>query len=62
MAALREIGLDVIELPADENHPDCMFVEDIAVVCNGTALLTRPGHPSREKEVANVMPHRSDQM
>lgn len=51
VATLREIGLDVIELPADENHPDCVFVEDIAVVCNGTALLTRPGHPSREKEV-----------
>ncbi|XP_071524432.1 N(G),N(G)-dimethylarginine dimethylaminohydrolase 1 [Panulirus ornatus] len=51
VATLREIGLDVIELPADENHPDCTFVEDVAVVCNGTALLTRPGHPSREKEV-----------
>ncbi|XP_064088582.1 N(G),N(G)-dimethylarginine dimethylaminohydrolase 1 [Macrobrachium rosenbergii] len=51
VAALREIGLDVIELPADETHPDCVFVEDIAVVCNGTALLTRPAHPSREKEV-----------
>lgn len=28
-----------------------MFVEDIAVVCNGTALVTKPGHPTREKEV-----------
>lgn len=51
VATLREIGLDVIELPADESHPDCVFVEDIAIVCNGIALLTRPGHPSREKEV-----------
>lgn len=51
MATLREIGLDVIELPPDEVHPHCMFVEDVAVVCNGIALLTRPGHPSREKEV-----------
>ncbi|CAL4069217.1 unnamed protein product, partial [Meganyctiphanes norvegica] len=48
---LREVGLDVIELPPDEKHPDCVFVEDIAVVCNGTALVTKPGHPSREKEV-----------
>ncbi|KAK4309802.1 hypothetical protein Pmani_018563 [Petrolisthes manimaculis] len=51
VATLREIGLDVIELPADENHPDCVFVEDVAVVCNGSALLTRPGHHSRKKEV-----------
>ena len=51
VAALREIGLDVIELPADEKHPDCVFVEDVAVVCNGTALLTRPGHPDRKNEV-----------
>lgn len=51
VATLREIGLDVIELPADENHPDCVFVEDVAVVCNGSALLTRPGHDSRKKEV-----------
>ncbi|KAG7170294.1 N(G),N(G)-dimethylarginine dimethylaminohydrolase 1-like [Homarus americanus] len=51
VATLREIGLDVIELPADENHPDCVFVEDVAVVCNGTALLTKPGHPSRKNEV-----------
>ncbi|KAK8386746.1 hypothetical protein O3P69_017899 [Scylla paramamosain] len=51
VAALREIGLDVIELPADEKHPDCVFVEDVAVVCNGTALLTRPGHPDRKNEI-----------
>lgn len=51
MATLREIGLDVIELPPDEVHPHCMFVEDVAVVCNGIALVTRPGHPAREKEV-----------
>lgn len=50
VAVLREIGLDVIELPPDENHPDCCFVEDVAVVCNGTALLTKPGHPARKNE------------
>ncbi|XP_013785496.1 N(G),N(G)-dimethylarginine dimethylaminohydrolase 1-like [Limulus polyphemus] len=48
---LRGIGLDVIELPPDENLPDCVFVEDTAVVCNGTALICRPGHPARQKEV-----------
>lgn len=28
-----------------------VFVEDTAVVVNGTALITKPGAPSREKEV-----------
>lgn len=48
---LRELGVDVIELPPDESQPDSVFVEDTAVVCNGTALICRPGLPSRQKEV-----------
>ncbi|KAF5282692.1 hypothetical protein FQA39_LY17499 [Lamprigera yunnana] len=51
---LREIGLDVIELPPDESLPECVFVEDTAVVCNGTALITRPGSPQRVKEVETI--------
>jgi hypothetical protein len=50
---LRGLGLDVIELPPDEHFPDCPFVEDTAVVCNGIALMCRPGHPSRAKEVGH---------
>ncbi|XP_028919481.1 N(G),N(G)-dimethylarginine dimethylaminohydrolase 1 [Ornithorhynchus anatinus] len=46
-----KLGLHVVELPADESLPDCVFVEDVAVVCQDTALLTRPGAPSRRKEV-----------
>lgn len=45
--------MDVIELPPDENFPECAFVEDVAVICNGIALLTRPGAPHRTKEVSN---------
>lgn len=48
---LRELGLDVIELPPDEGLPDCVFIEDTAVVCNGTALIARPGAVHRAKEV-----------
>ncbi|CAH0545714.1 unnamed protein product [Brassicogethes aeneus] len=51
---LRELGLDVIELPPDENLPECVFVEDTAVVCNGTALITRPGAEHRAKEVETI--------
>ncbi|XP_048831907.1 N(G),N(G)-dimethylarginine dimethylaminohydrolase 1-like isoform X2 [Brienomyrus brachyistius] len=45
-----ELGLQVVELLADESLPDCVFVEDCAVVCGDTALITRPGAPSRRKE------------
>ncbi|PSN30654.1 hypothetical protein C0J52_22249 [Blattella germanica] len=51
---LRELGLDVIELPPDESLPECVFVEDTAVVCNGIALITRPGAPTRIKEVETI--------
>ena len=52
---LRDLGLDVIELPPDENIPECTYVEDTAVVCNGIALITRPGAPHRLKEVNNYL-------
>ncbi|XP_029489086.1 N(G),N(G)-dimethylarginine dimethylaminohydrolase 1 [Oncorhynchus nerka] len=50
----QKLGLDVIELPADESLPDCVFVEDAAVVCGDTALITRPGAESRRKETATI--------
>ena len=56
---LREkLGLQVIQLPADESLPDCVFVEDAAVVCGDTALITRPGAQSRRNEVKcqNIFP------
>lgn len=46
------LGLEVVELPADEALPDCVFVEDAAVVCGDTALITRPGAESRRGETA----------
>ena len=48
--ALEDNGVSVHRLPADENHPDCMFVEDQAVVVDGHMLLPTPGHPSRVAE------------
>ena len=54
---LRRIGVDVIELPCDEKHPDGLFVDDIAVVINGTALVCNPptikDRPSRQGEVSD---------
>jgi dimethylargininase len=43
-----------VRLPADPEFPDSTFVEDTAIVTSGGAMLTRPGAPSREGEVASV--------
>lgn len=49
-AALRALGLTVVSLPADEQFPDCVFVEDAVVVVGDTALITRSAAPSRAGE------------
>jgi dimethylargininase len=48
---LREIGVDVLELEAEERHPDCVKVDDTAVVINGTALMCNPHGVQRQGEV-----------
>jgi len=35
---LRSLGLDVLELPADSQFPESVFVEDTAFVVNGEKL------------------------
>jgi dimethylargininase len=47
---LRELGLSVCELPADPALPDCVFVEDPAVVVDEVAVITRMGAESRLPE------------
>jgi dimethylargininase len=48
--ALRAAGLDLVELPADEEHPDACFVQDTAVIFGGLAVITRFGVRSRQGE------------
>ena len=52
--ALENLGLEIIEIESDNDFPDCVFIEDTAVVCDGLALITRPGHYSRRKETMAV--------
>ncbi|HTZ59744.1 MAG TPA: arginine deiminase family protein [Acidobacteriaceae bacterium] len=52
--ALRECGLSLIMLEEDPEHPDSTFVEDTAVLTARSAILTRPGAPSRQGEVAAI--------
>ncbi|TTI46060.1 N(G),N(G)-dimethylarginine dimethylaminohydrolase 1 [Bagarius yarrelli] len=51
----NRLGLEVLKLPSDESLPDCVYVEDPAVVCGDIALITRPGAESRRGEHACVM-------
>ena len=53
-ALLRELGCELIRLPAEPAMPDSVFVEDAAVVLDELAVIMRPGAPSRRAETASV--------
>ena len=53
--ALKECGLKVTVLSADENFPDSTFVEDIALMTPRCAILTNPGAPSRTLETRTML-------
>lgn len=48
---LRKLGVDVIEQQSDETLPDSTFIDCLAVICNGAALIGKPHLTSRKKEV-----------
>lgn len=51
---LEDLGLDVVSLPRDDDHPDSCFVEDNAVVYGGRALICRMAKESRRGEETDV--------
>ena len=51
---LESLGCDVVSLPADDRHPDCVFIEDTAIVLDDLAVITRPGAESRRGETRAV--------
>jgi dimethylargininase len=56
IAALRTAGVRVTVLPALEQFPDSVFVEDPALVFTQAAILLRPGAPSRMAEAQELAP------
>ena len=52
--ALKGLGCAVLELPAETDLPDSVFVEDTAVILPDVALLTRPGADSRKPETDSI--------
>lgn len=49
---LVSLGLRVVALPGHAAYPDCVFVEDTAIVLEDVAVITRPGAESRRGETA----------
>ena len=52
--ALAACGWTTQQVPAAENCPDSVFIEDTVVVCEDLAVLTRPGAAARRAELAGV--------
>lgn len=50
VATLRLCGLEVTELPADDEHPDSVFVQDRVCVLDGRALVGPSAVESRRGE------------
>lgn len=48
--ALGDLGCRVETLPEEPDLPDAVFVEDLALVLDETAIVTRPGAESRRPE------------
>lgn len=53
--ALKELGCAVLELPAEPDLPDSVFVEDSAVILPEAALITNPGADSRKPETDSIV-------
>jgi dimethylargininase len=51
---LASLGCHLVELAAEPDLPDSVFVEDTAIVLDEIAILTRPGAVSRRPEVVSV--------
>ena len=52
--ALRGAGCRIEHLDADASMPDSVFVEDLAIVFDELAILTRPGADSRRREMPAI--------
>jgi dimethylargininase len=54
--ALNQLGCTVIQLSAEADLPDSVFVEDTAFILPEVAVITRPGADSRKPETEAIIP------
>jgi dimethylargininase len=52
--AMVSAGWELLEVPPADDCPDAVFVEDAVLVCEGVAVITRPGADVRRPEVEEV--------
>ena len=52
--ALRECGLNLLTLEADEEFPDSIFVEDTALLTSHCAIIANPGISERKGEIIEI--------
>ena len=55
VATLRHVGLEVTELPADDEHPDAVFVQDRVCVLDGRAIVGPSAVASRRGEAVALV-------
>jgi len=53
---LRSLGVSVTQIAAQDDCPDCCFLEDTALVLDELAVITRPGSEARRREVEGGVP------
>jgi dimethylargininase len=51
---LSSLGCEIVHVPAADELPDSVFVEDTAIVLDEIAVITRPGARSRRPETVDV--------
>jgi dimethylargininase len=51
---IADAGWTIFQVPLADELPDSAFVEDTLVVCDGLAVLTRPGAPERRAELTGA--------
>ncbi len=51
---LRSLGATVVRAPPEPTLPDAVFVEDTALVLDEAAVITRPGSPTRRREIESI--------
>jgi len=56
LTALQQVGCTVVELSAEADLPDSVFVEDTAFILPEVAVITRPGADSRKPETESIIP------
>jgi dimethylargininase len=53
---LEGCGVTVRTLDVNRDHPDCVFIEDTAIVLDELAIMSSMGAPSRQPEPAGIEP------